>query len=72
MVYYDPRKPKPWPIRLLNKWGIINDSLATTIILTAAAAGILISIVLYNNLIFNTTSNSEVDTLIEAEFSAIQ
>ena len=33
MVYYDPRKPKPWPIRLLNNIGITNDTTATNIII---------------------------------------
>lgn len=36
MVYYDPRKPKPWPIRLLNRIGIVDDAVATYIVIAIA------------------------------------
>ena len=42
-IYYDPRKPKPWPIRLLNKCGIHNDATAVKLVIAASVLLICLS-----------------------------
>lgn len=51
MVYYDPRKPKPWPIKLLNKWGVTDDAKATKITLVGALLGIALTVFMYAGLL---------------------
>lgn len=58
MVYYDPRKPKPWPIKLLNTLGIKNDSTATQVAIAVALLGILLTVVSYLNMF---TSNDKLE-----------
>lgn len=73
MAYYDPRKPKPWPIRLLNKLGITNDTVATNIALVLALLGILVTIIFYLQLLDDNSSPIEAidpQTLREMEISA--
>lgn len=47
MVYYDPRKPKPWPIRLLNKLGVENDSVATNVVVIISIVFLGVAIYLF-------------------------
>lgn len=61
MVYYDPRKPKPWPIRVLNNWGVRNDSTATTIVIVISIVFILLAIFLY----INTNNQEQIDRSID-------
>ena len=51
MTFYDPRKPKPWPIRLLNKFGVTNDTVATNISILASVILLIITALLYANLL---------------------
>lgn len=47
MTYYDPRRPKPWPIRLLNNWGITDDQKATNIVLLVIGVLFVVAIFFY-------------------------
>lgn len=59
MTYYDPRKPKPWPVRLLNKCGVTDDSKATNIALGTAFAGMIITVIFYSQILSNSTDGAE-------------
>ena len=50
MMYYDPRKPKPWPIRILNRLGITNDTMATNISILTSVILLIFTALLYANL----------------------
>lgn len=60
MVYYDPRKPKPWPIRVLNKLGVADDTKATNIAMALAIIGIIITVLLYLNLLGDDSDMEEI------------
>lgn len=72
MVYYDPRKPKPWPIRLLNSWGVVNDTKATNIAIAVALAGILLTIVLYTQILNNDADVEELDPRVLQEMERVR
>lgn len=55
MVYYDPRKPKPWPIRFLNKFGVVNDNTANKIVLWGALLLLIVTIILYLSIFGDNT-----------------
>lgn len=63
MVYYDPRTPKPWPIRLLNTWGVSNDTAATYIIIAASVVFLTVAVILF----FNTTAENTIDRNLNQE-----
>lgn len=62
MVYYDPRKPKPWPIEFLKKLGVKSDKTATAIIIIVSVLFIIIALYL-----FNDTNAADVRTLTPEE-----
>ena len=47
MTYYDPRKPKPWPIRFLNKLGVTYDGIAKNIVVAASIVILAVAVYLY-------------------------
>lgn len=51
MTYYDPRKPKPWPVRILNRFGVSDDTKATNIAVAVGVTGIIITIFLYASIL---------------------
>lgn len=62
MTYFDPRKPKPWPVRLLNTLGVTDDVVATKIIAIGSILLLVVTVIFYFN-IFNgqTAEVQEVD-----------
>lgn len=64
MVFYDPRKPKPWPVRLLNKCGVTNDTTATHVVIVVSV--VLLGITGYLLLDIDTTPESKQGPTIES------
>ena len=72
MTVYDPRKPKPWPIQLLNKWGVTNDSLATRIVLIFSSVIILFSVYSFLRVATHSENLHELSEVEKLEIKAEQ
>lgn len=59
MTYYDPRKPKPWPIATLNKLGVRDDATATRIVIAAIVTIFVVTIFMAIDL---TSESEEIQT----------
>lgn len=56
MAYFNPQQKKPWPIRILNRWGVENDEQAMLI----TVAGIVIAFVITYFIYVSVLSNDSV------------
>ena len=63
MVYYDPRKPKPWPIRILNKFGVTNDTTATHVVIVVSIVFLLVAGLLQ----LNTNTEEQIERTLSPE-----
>ena len=60
MTYYDPRRPKPWYIKLLARLGVTNEAHALMIVLTTSVLLLGLTVWIYSNT-FSATQVEEVD-----------
>ena len=63
MVYYDPRKPIPWPIRILNKFGVTNDTTATHVVIVVSIVFLLVAGLLQ----LNTNTEEQIERTLSPE-----